>query len=159
MYAFPAHSYVGPKTEISILYKTLGFSPKASSTDMIQLLSNAYKPIDHYPEYTKRVSQVPFKLVTDESTNNDIKTLTSGNFFGEPDSALEKYLQENPDKLEVDFGDENIALGTQSNQSHSSLYYSLGALVLMLGAARILKSRDANRHATQEDFGTIEVIE
>lgn len=175
-YIFPRYSYIVSGKEISILPSTLGFSPSPSSSNKVQLLSNAKELVSTFPS-VERKKYVANTVVASKNTTAKKVSKTSNkysnpsndsDFFGNTDSYLEQYLYENPNKLEVDFGFQggelataNITNSRERDGGQKSIYYALGSLVLILGAARFTKHKNHNdlHKEKNEELGTIEIIE
>ena len=157
-YIFPKNSYISSKNKIHILYSTLGFIPRYSHSKPIQLLSNAYKPIALYP---KDISKKKVSIEKNKVPVSVVYETNEKNFFQESDSYLDEYLENNPNKLFVDFGSEDTFNKNTEPKPYknNSFYYALGALVIMLGVASFSRQSEKDTQKKQEDFGTIEIIE
>lgn len=175
-YSFPRYSFLAADEKTSIQFNTLGFSPKPSSVNPIQLLSNAYRPVSSFPQVFKKKSSVKKKKVEKKdipdklllgTAENDQDLLVSENldFFGNTNSYLEDYLSDNPNKLKVDFGGNVLSKkdssGKNNNQKKgSNIYYAFGSLMLMLGIGRFIKHNSTTEVKKEDkDFGTIKVVE
>ncbi len=173
-YIFPRYSFINKNEMITITADTLGFSPVSSSKDKIYLISNADEIISSFPNNkAKKYIKLDANLITSQANiasnnknNIDHNETIGSDFFGNSKSYLEQYLDENPNKLEVDFGERNLltadALASNNKQTgdNRSILYALGSLILILGAARFSKHKNDNgKKQKKENFGTIEIIE
>ena len=73
-----------------VLYSTLGFKPKPSHYNVLQILSNAYKPIDIYPHYIPTVKKTYEKK--EILLENNLPETIETDFFNQPNSYLDTYL-------------------------------------------------------------------
>ncbi len=192
VYTFPRRSYLAGGNTMPVLFRTLGFYPQASVQYPISLLSNASKPITFFPKKRTFVSKKEnisskniqsstqhiagtqkniVSTVKGKETNQNISVdfdqlpdATKNNFFNDNDSYLNRYLANNPGKIQVDFHDQDTLSNIEKHKetSQNSLLYVLGSFVVMLGAGRFIKHKHQqknNEEKEPEDLGSIEVIE
>ncbi len=166
-YSFPRNSYISNSSEIDILFSILKFSPIASSSNRVYLLSNSGDVISYFPNKNNKKSSLLKSNLSSKNKSNNIansrkEEVYDGNFFNNKDSYLEQYLLDNPDKLKVDFGEDSSMVASpynaNTNNSNTSIFYALGSLLLILGIARFTKHSN-NVESDNNDFGTIEIIE
>lgn len=150
-YLFPRHSTISAGAELSIIYSNLGFSPDSSLYEPLRLMTNTYAVVDIFPkkkyqkkQVKKQVQKKSPPLVSGGEEKSKKETHSSESFF-EQSTYLDEYLEQHPDKIKVNFGDQaNMSQkdSTESKNMSRYFYYALGALLLMLGSARFIKYKN-----------------
>ncbi len=187
VYTFPRRSYLAGGNTMPVLFRTLGFYPKVDLQHPLNLLSNASKPITFFPKKQnfvkkKKTYKKSLLISPQKKRNNSKKTIdmkdtpkeisidfdqlpdaTKNNFFDDNVSYLNRYLKDNPNKLQVDFhdGDTFSAVVEKKEKQDNNFFYVLGSLIFMLGIGRFIKHKheQEKKGEEMENLGSIEVIE
>lgn len=167
-YIFPRKTYLYPKTEISIYVDMLGFDPILAK-NKVYLETPLGAVVDVFSFYRAKAKQMAkppaVKTLKAEVKKPIPEPIEGYDSLGQGDkSELEKYLEKNPDKVRVNFVNQELTPTSVSRET-PYVYYALAALLAMLTSARILKFSSVKKDNSKEQnlevdqIGEIELLE